>query len=469
MSQATAQIMTNNTIVSTNPAKGYECLGEVDATTEPKIKQIVADARQAQTEWYALGLDARIDHIRALGNHLEKHKDEFIKRTCQEMGMPLELSTGIVEGGLSDLKWNCDNAQKYLSNNVIFEDDNEVNEVIYEPCGVMACIVAWNFPFGNLIASASQALLAGNTVVMKYSEEVPLFSKYLEEVIASSDLPKSVMSFVYGDGQVGALLSNQDVDFLSFTGSSATGEKIYKTAAEKFIPAALELGGSSPGIVFEDCPITDELIDTLFWERFLNTAQFCNGMKRLFVHNNKFDEVVEKLSAYAKTKIIGNPLDEKTELGPLVAERQVVKLEGQVKDALDKGAKIHCGGKRPDGLNGAFYEPTIFTNVTKDMKLWTEEVFGPALPIFGFDTYDEAIALANETEYGLSAIIFTTNKDITQKALSDLRAGTVNQWPSNTYRPQNPFGGYKKSGLGRQMGEDGFRDITQSKATSWMK
>ena len=162
-------------------------------------------------------------------------------------------------------------------------------------------------------------------------------------------------------------------------------------------------------------------------------------------------------------------MDEKTELGPLVAERQVVKLEGQVKDALDKGAKIHCGGKRPDGLDGAFYEPTIFTNVTKDMKLWTEEVFGPALPVLPFETYEEAIAMANDTEYGLSAIIFTTDKNITKNALSDLKAGTVNQWPSDTYNPQNPFGGYKKSGIGRQMGEDGFRDVTQSKATSWLK
>ncbi len=469
MSHAKIQLTTNDSIVSTNPARAYEILGEVESSTEIEIKNIVKNARLAQSEWFALGLEKRIQYMRALGDHLAKHKDEFIKRTCQEMGMPLGLSTGIVEGGLSDLMWNCDNASKYLSNKIVFEDDKQVNEVIYEPYGVMACIVAWNFPFGNLIASASQALLAGNTVVMKYSEEVPLFSKYLEQVIVSSDLPKNVMNFVYGNGTVGEILSNQNIDFISFTGSSATGEKIYKTAASKFIPAALELGGSSPGIVFEDCPITDDLIQSLFWERFLNTAQFCNGMKRLFVHHSKFDEVVEKLSAYAKTKIIGDPLDENTELGPLVAERQVLKLEGQVKDALDKGAKLHCGGKRPNGLDGAFYEPTILTNITKDMKVWTEEVFGPALPILPFDTYDEAIAMANDTEYGLSAIIFTTDKNITKKALSDINAGTVNQWPSNTYKPQNPFGGYKKSGIGRQMGEDGFRDVTQSKATSWIK
>jgi len=136
---------------------------------------------------------------------------------------------------------------------------------------------------------------------------------------------------------------------------------------------------------------------------------------------------------------------------------------------LDKGATMHCGGKRPDGLKGAFFEPTIFTNVTHDMKLWTEEVFGPALPVFGFDTYDEAIVMANDTDYGLSAIIFTKDKAVAQKALSDLKAGTVNQWPSNTFRPQNPFGGYKKSGIGRQGGAEGFKEFTQLKTTSYLK
>jgi acyl-CoA reductase-like NAD-dependent aldehyde dehydrogenase len=456
-------------IVSTNPAMTDNVLGEVSSTSLDEIKKIVLNARQAQEDWYNLGLDKRVQHMRDLLVHLTQYKDEFIKRTSLEMGIPIGLSTGIVDGGLSDLLWNCDNAHRYLSNKIVFEDDSEVNEIIHEPYGVIGCIVAWNFPFGNFIASASQALLAGNSVVMKYSEEVPLFSKYLEEVISASNLPKNVMNFVYGDGRVGGYLSDQDIDFISFTGSTMTGQKIYEKSASKLIPVALELGGSSPGIVFKDCPVTDELIEALFWERFLNSAQFCNGMKRLFVHQSLFDEVVKKLSDFAKTKIIGDPLDKKTELGPLVAERQVTKVAEQVKDALDKGAEIHCGGKKPAHLNGAYYEPTILTKITKDMRVWTEEVFGPALPIIPFDTYEEAISLANDTEYGLSAIIFTKDKNIAKKAISDLKAGTINQWPSNTYRPQNPFGGYKKSGIGRQSGEEGFLHVTQSKITSWVK
>jgi acyl-CoA reductase-like NAD-dependent aldehyde dehydrogenase len=463
------QSMAQNTMTSTNPARNFETIGEIQISSEAEIKQAVEKSHVAQKSWNEMGLEKRVQYLNDLCDHIEKHKDEFVKRTSQEMGMPNGLSNDIMDGFLSDMRWNNDNASKYLANEIIHEDDNEINAIFYEPYGVMAVIAAWNYPFGNFVASCSQALLAGNTIVMKYSEEIPLFQHYLDEIIQSSNLPNDVVQFVYGDGQVGQTLIDQDIQFVSFTGSSATGQKIYEQGAAKLIPVSLELGGSSPGIVFEDCPITDKLIDSLFWERFLNSAQFCNGMKRLFVQRSIFDDVVEKLSTYAKTKKIGDPQDEQTELGPLVAERQVVKLEAQVKDAIDKGAKLHCGGKRPDELQGAYYEPTILTNITKDMAVWHEEVFGPALPILPFDTYEEAINLANETEYGLSAIIFTTDKNIAEKALVDLQAGTVNQWPSHTYRPQNPFGGYKKSGIGRVSGVTGFKEITQAKAVSWIK
>ncbi|MEM9468546.1 MAG: aldehyde dehydrogenase family protein [Pseudomonadota bacterium] len=458
-----------NILISTNPSRNYEILGEVEVSSESEIQSKVDKARKAQKSWSEVGLDKRIKVMRSLHDHLAKHKDEFVTRQSKEMGMPNGLSTSILDGFLSDMLWHCDHASDCLANEILYEDQNEINEIVYEPYGVVACIAAWNFPFGNLICSLSQALLAGNTAVMKYSEEVPLFSKYLEEVVASSDLPKGVLNFVYGDGQVGRLLADQDIDFLTFTGSSAVGQKLYQKAAEKFIPISLELGGSSPGIVFEDCTIDDALIETLFWKRFLNSAQFCDGMKRLIVHNNLIDEVVKKLSDYAKTKVIGDPLDEKTELGPLVAERQVVKLEEQVKDAIDKGAILHCGGQRPEGLKGAYYQPTIFTNITKDMRVWKEEVFGPALPIIGFDTYEEAIELANDTSYGLSGSVFTNDKNLARRAQLDIKAGNLDHNKAHFFRPQNPFGGYKASGIGRQSGKAGFEEVTQIKVVATEK
>lgn len=470
MSQkALKQAVEKSMLISTNPARAYEILGEVEIFNEGRVQRQVAKARKAQAAWWRLGLEKRIQHLKQLNGLFQEKRDELVTATSLEMGMPKKLSESIVDGGIYDLNWNCDHATVYLKNEVLFEDDNEVNEVVYEPHGVMACIVAWNFPFGNFVTSVSQALLAGNTVVMKYSEEVPLFSRYFESIIKESELPDGIVNFVYGNGHVGSLLADQEIDFLSFTGSSQTGQKIYQKAAEKLIPVTLELGGSSPGIIFKDCELTDQLIETLFWARFLNSAQFCDGMKRLIVHKSHFEECVEKLARYAETKKIGDPMDLETELGPLVAERQVVKLEAQIKQALDKGAKLHCGGKRPAGLQGAYYEPTILSNISKDMRVWREEVFGPALPVVSFDSYEEAISLANDTHYGLSGRVFTPNKALARQALLDIKAGSVNTQNAHGYRPQNPFGGYKHSGIGRQGGKFGFHQACQTKVLAWAK
>ncbi len=469
MTQTALQENTEGKLISTNPACGFSVLGEVLITPPAEIKTKVAKARAAQKKWYQQGLAARIQAIENLTAVLKARGDDFIRRTSQEMGMPLGLSGSIVDGAIAGFEWDCANAATCLASETLFEDDNEINELVYEPFGVVGCIVAWNFPLANFAVSVSQTLLAGNTVVMKYSEEIPLFCQFLETVIEESGFPADVINFIYGDGQTGAILTEQDVNMLSFTGSSVTGKKIYQQAAEKLIPVALELGGSSPGIVFEDMPVDDVLIEKLFWKRFLNTGQFCDGMKRLFVHENLFDDVVAKLAEYAKKKIIGDPLDEKVELGPLVAERQVLKLEAQLQDALDKGATLHCGGKRPAGLNGAYYEPTILSNITKNMKVWSEEVFGPVLPIIPFKTYDDAITLANETSYGLSAFVFTKDQSLFKKVVADIKAGSIDDGMAHFYRPQNPFGGYKDSGIGRQGGKIGFHDVCQKKVIARVK
>lgn len=455
-------------LISTNPAQNYDILGEVQVSTSGDIIEKVLSARTAQLNWQEIGLEKRIDYLQNLANILKDNREELIRIPMQETGVPLGLATGLADSAEEIFAWNIANSSKALAPEITYEDDNEVNEIIYEPYGVIGCIVAWNFLYPNFIQSATQPLLAGNTVVIKYSEEAPLFSKYLETLINQSGLPEGVVSFVYGDGQVGAELADADIDFIHFTGSYATGQKLYKKAAEKFIPIVNELGGSSPGVVFKDANI-DEIIEDIFWSRFLNTAQFCDGLKRLIVHHSIFDELVEKLSVYTISKIVGNPFDKDTELGPLIAERQVIKLEEQLKDALDKGAKLICGGKRPDNLQGAYFEPSLLTNITSDMQVWHDEVFGPILPIVSFKTYEEAMELANDTIYGLSAYIYTDDKDLAQKAIKDLNAGTITVFGTSTYRPQSPFGGYKKSGMGRTGGIQGFHDSVQIKTVGRKK
>lgn len=455
---------------SKNPAQNFESLGSVHITSQQDISGIVQKARTAQPAWQKIGLEVRIATLQKLFDIFKSHRNEFIQRTSIEMGMPIGLSENIVDGGLEKMAWDLKNAPDILKPVTLFDDGIEINEQSFEPFGVMACIVAWNFPFGNFATSVIPALIAGNTVVMKYSEEVPMFSKYLENIIHESNiLPEGVINFIYGDGITGSYLCEEEVDLISFTGSSETGKKIYASASQKIIPICLELGGSSPGIVFEDCKITNQLIESIFWKRFLNSGQFCDGIKRLIVHYSVFDECVDKLAQFASRINIGDPLDPTTQLGPLVAERQVLKLESQIQNSVKMGAKIICGGKRPSRLQGAYFEPTILTGITRDMPIWKEEIFGPALPILSFQNYDDALSLAHDTEYGLSAVVYSENKVKLKQAQNDLKAGSVDDGFAHYFRPQNPFGGYKKSGIGRQGGVFGFHDVCQVKVKAYRK
>jgi len=255
------------------------------------------------------------------------------------------------------------------------------------------------------------------------------------------------------------------VDLIWFTGSSRVGKLLYKIAADKFIKAVLEMGGSNPGIVFEDVNIS-EVVSRIYSERFANCGQSCDALKRLIVHESIFDEIVSGLKEEIEKKIVGNPLDDKTEIGSLVAERQLVLLKEQVKDAIDKGAKIVTGGKEPEELSGAFFEPTLLKKITKNMRVWKEEVFGPCLPVVKFKSEEEAIELANDTPYGLGSRIFTNDKEKAARVASRIQSGTVEINQGSRWLPCNPFGGYKESGIGREHGVAGFRELCQIKVIS---
>lgn len=453
-------------LASTNPSRNYEVLGTAEMTSRAQVLTIVENAKKAQTIWAALPLAQRIEYMGKIADHLEKNSEELARRMAMEMGMPIKMALAMARGTPASLRWYCDHAEKGLTPTVTYQDDKIINEIVYEPWGVFGCIVAWNFPVANFVVSTAQALLAGNTVVMKYSEEVILFGQFLERIIGEVGLPEYVINFVHGDGAVGGYLVEAPIDFLSFTGSSATGKKLYQKAAEKFIPATMELGGSSPGIVCADYPLSDENIHQIFWARFANSAQFCNNLKRLIVHESIKDELIEKLVAMAKAIKIGDAMNTETQMGPLVAERQVLQLEKQLADAQEKGALIHCGGKRPAQLSGAYFEPTILSQISKDMRVWTEETFGPLLPIISFETKEEALQLANDTAYGLNAYIYTDDKAVSDYLTKGIKAGTIKVNDVENFRPVNPFGGYKDSGMGRQGGAQGFHEVTQRKVVA---
>lgn len=451
-------------LVSINPSNN-QSIGEVEVSTQEDISQKVKLAHAAKDSWNAIGLEGRNKILHKFYDLLEKYKQELAELQSNEMGMPISESVGDIQGSLDYLRWYSDNAEKYLSPEVTYEDDKEIHTVYREPRGVVASIIPWNFPLANFVWQCGQSLVVGNVVILKHSEEVPLFEKRLEEIANEAGFPKGVLSFVYGDGKVGDILAHADINMLCFTGSTKIGKYLYTVAAEKFIPVVMEMGGSAPGIIFADADLP-KVIDSVYANRFMGGAQMCDGLKRLIVHKSRFDEVVNLLKDKVLSQKIGLAIDPATTTGPLVAERQVKALETQVKDAIAKGAKIVVGGKRPSGLDGAFYEPTLITNVTKDMSVWTEEVFGPVLPIVSFETEDEAIELANDTTYGLGAYVFTEDKELMSRVASKIESGMVTHNNLSYIKPYDPFGGYKQSGLGREHGKYGFEDLTQIKVVA---
>lgn len=451
-------------MISINPSD-YSVLSEVEVSTEQEVIDKTKLAHDALKNWREIGLEKRVEIIRKIIDELKSNKDELALIQSTEIGMPLTDTLTDVDGSNDYAYWYLDNAVKYLSPETTFENETEIHQVYYEPIGVVALIIPWNFPYANLIWGGLQSLIAGNTVVLKHSEKCPLSAKYIGNVF-EKHLPLGVFNQVYGDGEVGKVLVNGDINMIEFTGSTKTGKYLYELAGKKFIKAIMELGGSAPAIVFDDASI-DTAVESITFNRLLNQGQACDGLKRLIVQENVFDEVIEKLSKTFTEKVIGKATDTHTQIGPLVDKKQLDLLIGQVEDAISKGAKIVCGGKSLEAeLGGAYFEPTILTEVTPDMRVWNEEVFGPVLPVMKFTTEAEAIKLANDTSYGLGSYLYTSDKDRVERLSSQIEAGMVSVNGTNYIMPFNPFGGYKNSGFGREHGHFGFYEVTQVKVVA---
>jgi len=452
-------------IISTNPAKGYEVIGSVEISSNEDIVKKVNYARQAAQNWKELGVAKRIAIIQSVYGEFQKRKEELIALIIKEVGKTRKDAVLELNRYSIDFKWFLDNGARALKEEVTFEDEKTSHTLYYEPLGVAAVITPWNHPFGMFVWGVIPNLIAGNTVVFKHSEECPLSGKLIEEIMLSKNVPLGVFSEVYGAGDIGSRLVHQSVNLIWFTGSSKTGKQIYKIAAEKFIKAILEMGGSNPGIIFADADV-DACIDKLYAKRFVACGQACDALKRLIVHESIFEGVVEKLKKKIESKIVGNPENLETDIGSLVAKRQLDLLEEQVNDAINKGATIIVGGKKPAKLQGAYYMPTILTNVTKDMQVWHEEVFGPVLVIVTFKDEDEAVKLANDTPYGLGALVFTKDRERAQRVACRIEAGTVEINSAIHWITCNPFGGYKESGMGREHGVLGFQELCRIKVIS---
>jgi len=455
-------------IISTNPSKNYEVIGKVKASTKKEIVQKVADANHVKEDWRNLGVRNRIGLVRKAYLAYKKNQEKIAGLITKEVGTPITECKDEVAWNWSYIDWFLEHVESAIKDEITYDDGKSLHKIIYEPLGTAVVITPWNLPFDLFIWGVIPNLLVGNTVVYKAAAECVLTGKLLEEISSKVGFPKGVFSFIHGDSQEGKFLTEQDIDLVWFTGSTKVGRSIYELAGKKFIKALLEMGGSNPAIIFDDVDM-DSLIDNVTAKRFMFCGQTCDADKRIIVHENKYDEFIEKVEKKLSTFVIGDPEDSKTTMGPLVSIKQLNLLISQVDDAINKGAKVVYGGKRPKGLKGAYYLPTILTDIKRNMKVWNEEVFGPVLPIMTFRTEEEAVYIANDTVYGLGSQVFTKDKNRIKRISGLIDAGNIDFNGVGHFKPFNPFGGYKHSGMGREHGIVGFRELCQIKTVSMEK
>lgn len=440
-------------------------VGELKVSTKQDVKRAVKKAKEAFGSWKDLSIKQRIDFIKKFREKVVKNREKIARLTTLEMGKPMQQSFDDVDGELKFLDYYVKKGPEFLADETVLKNDKEHFRVTYEPYGVCACIAPWNFPLSMANSGVIPALIAGNTIILKPSECTSLTQKMVVDLLKEAGLPGGVANLLIGGGEVGKMLIDEPIDLAWFTGSTKVGQEIYEKCGKKFIKALLEMGGSSPGIVFADANL-ELTMDNLYWGRFLNCGQVCTAVKRLFVEKPVYQKVVELFVDKLKTVKVGNPLIKDTDIGPLVSKKQLEVLKAQVADAVSKGAKIEVGGQQPSDKElqkGNYFEPTVLTNIKPDMRVLTEEVFGPVLPIVPFKTEQEAIELANNTDYGLSAEVYTTDLEKGERVAKQINAGTVAINTDNFFKPECPFGGYKKSGIGKEYGEIGMREFSQVK------
>lgn len=449
-------------LVSTNPADNYTKIGEVEISSDVEITKKVEKANKIKLLWKELGVQGRVKLLTPVRDEFKKRVEEISRLISRETGKAITESVSEVNRYTDELTWFLENGPKALQDEVTLDDERSVHRMVYEPHGVAACIAPWNFPFGMAVWGIFPNLIAGNPVVFKISEECPLVGKLIEEIILNHKLSPGVFAEVYGAGEVGKKLTESDIDLIWFTGSTKTGKSLYKTAAEKFIKSVLEMGGSNPCVVFNDADLI-KAPPIIFGGRFRHCGQVCTALKRLIVHESISEKLTGALTEIVEKQKVGDPMNPKTDLGSLVAKRQQTLLSEQLQDAISKGAKIIAQTKMPAYLKGAFFPPTLLTDVTPDMRVWNEEVFGPIFPIKTFKTEDEAVALANDTSYGLGARVISEDIKRAERVASKIDAGSIAINYENRFLACDPFGGYKNSGMGRERGIFGLRELCQVK------
>jgi betaine-aldehyde dehydrogenase len=416
--------------------------------------------------WSRLSGKARASLLLRVADLIEKNVERISILETLESGKPISQSRGEIEGSADLWRYAASLARTLHGDSHNSLGDDMLGIILKEPAGVVSIITPWNFPFWILSQKLPFALAAGCTCVVKPSEMTPSTTVMLGELLLEAGIPDGVVNIVLGFGQpVGALMcSHPDVDMVTFTGSTAVGKGIAAAASSTLKKVALELGGKNPQVIFPDADL-ESAADAVTFGVYFNAGECCNSGSRIIVHEDIAEDFIQRVAQLSAQVPFGDPLDPKTQVGAIISSAHHDKIDGYVRDAKANGAQVRLGGSgfSIPGLAGQFYQPTVVTNVTRDMAIAREEVFGPVLSVMTFKTLDEAIALANDGSYGLSAGVWSENVHTCLEFARRVQAGTIwtNTWMDGY--PEMPFGGFKQSGSGRELGRFGLDEFMEIK------
>jgi betaine-aldehyde dehydrogenase len=455
-----------NVIEVRNPAT-EEIIDTVPAANAADVERAVSAAQAAFPAWKKLPAGQKAELLHEVAQKLTDRTDEIARLLTLEGGKPFVENRDEMGWSAACFRYYAEIGRNSRGRVIPSIEETQLAMVLKEPYGVVAAIVPWNYPILLMAWKVAPALAAGNTVVIKPSEMTPLSTLLFAELFAH--LPSGVVNIVtgYGPDCGEPLVLDPRVRVVAFTGSLATGQRIAQLVAPQMKKLHLELGGKDAFIVAEDADL-DVAVPGVAWAALLNSGQVCTSTERVYVHETIAPQFIERITAYAQGLHLGPGLNPDTDMGPLIGDRYRQKVEEQVAAAKSQGASILTGGQRPPHLErGYFYEPTVLTNVNHSMAIMSEETFGPIIPIMTYRSFDEAIALANDSKYGLGANLYTYDPIKAKRFFEEVEAGTL--WINDplTDNDAGPFGGFKMSGMGRELGEEGLDEFRETKHVHW--
>jgi acyl-CoA reductase-like NAD-dependent aldehyde dehydrogenase len=446
-----------------NPATG-ECIKEISEDTTTSVAEKLKAARAAQVAWAAKSVEDRVHVIQKFQDLLKTNLEVLAKDLSTEVGKPLQEARNEINGASGRITYFLEHSAKWLKEQHMNQAGNTEERLAHDPLGVIANISAWNYPFLVGVNVFIPALIAGNAVLYKPSEFAVLTGLNLAKNLHQAGVPAAVFTCLVGAKEVGEALLKSDLDGYFFTGSYRTGKHIAETVAHKLVPVGLELGGKDPLYVTDDVADLQKVAASAVEGAFYNNGQSCCSVERVYVHERVYDQFLNYFVDEAKKLAHGDPLDAKFTQGAITRPQHIEFLNDQVKDAVTKGAKILVGGKKVDG-KGAFFEPTVFSNVNHSMRLMKEETFGPLIGIQKVKDDAEAVSLMQDCEYGLTAAVYSSNINRAKAVLAQVDAGTSYINCCDRVSPYLPWSGRKNSGLGSTLSFMGI--LTFTKPRGW--